>query len=234
MATMKTFAQLVIETWHFFLNHWAGIFKIIGPFIVPLNVAYVAMEFSGFDGASASEMLWLTMGFGIAIYPIYQAAFIVYMAASVANNPIDSQQFYRIALQVWPRLMLVYILTAVAIGMGLALFIVPGFIIMARVALADFYCIFEQAQPLDAIRKSWEKTRAWQWEILKGLLLIIALTSIPIWVLEAAFAAVNIWNPLFALLLGVLASVLGTLTTIFAFRVYTLENEKLISEHSDN
>jgi hypothetical protein len=231
---MKTFAQIVTETWHFFLNHWLGITKIIAPFIVPLNIAYVALEFSAVEQADTAKPLWLTMGFGIAVYPIYQAAFIAYMAAAVANSPINAQQFYRIAVQCWPRLMLVYILTTAAIALGLTLLIVPGFIVMARLSFAEFYCLFESAQPIDAIRKSWEKTRVWQWEILKGLLLIIALTSIPIWVLEAAFESVNLWNPLFALLLGIAASILGTLTTIFAFRVYTLENENRVSEQSSN
>lgn len=222
---MKDTSQLLYDTWQFFKNHWLGIGIIIAPFIIPLNIAYVALEFLSDKEAEPSQFYWLTLGFGAVLYPLYQAAFIIYLASLITGKPMLLSQCYQLSMRFWPSLMLLYVLSTAAMAFGFAILLFPGFIVMARVAFAEFYCLFDGQDPLNAFSKSWESSKPYQWQILKGLIIIIALTSLPFWGIEYLLNNAGAWNPVVAVILGITSTLLSTTTTIFAFRIYTLVNE---------
>ena len=143
--------QLLKQTWFFFKNHAANICWIILPFVIPVELVNIVTEASaGAEGASPVSM-GLAMLVSAVLYPIYQGALVVYMAAVVRDEPLSTKQCYQQALTLWWPLMLLYSLASLAITAGALLFILPGLIVWARLAYTEFYCILQQQSPTESV-----------------------------------------------------------------------------------
>ena len=62
--------------------------------------------------------------------------------------------------------------------------------------------------------------------ILGGCLTLFLVILVPFMLLETALVGAGVWNPVLGLLSNLIASVLFTTLTIFAFRVFVLHQEK--------
>ena len=80
---MNELSQLLIDTWNFFKSNLVGICLVIMPFIIPLDIIYTALEFTYEEGNESTY--WFAYLAGMAIYPIYQGAMILYIASLVSG-----------------------------------------------------------------------------------------------------------------------------------------------------
>lgn len=222
---MKNLNQLLFETWTFFKGNVWGICYVIMPFIIPLSVFYTVVDYlhQGEQGGGSLVPYMI----GLAVYPIYQGAMILYLASVVTGNYVAVGEYYRRALRFWGPLLFVYIFSTVAMMVGFMLLIIPGLIIMGRVALAEFYCVFENLPGTDAFSESWKATEDTQWLLVGGILILSALTTLPIYIIQYALMQADLLNPVVSFFISIANAVLTPLVTIFAFRVYTLSSNRL-------
>ncbi len=222
---MNELTKILQESWNFFKANIVGICSIIMPFVVPLGIFYALIEFFNKDGMES--VTWLAFLGGMALYPIYQGALILYMASVVTGEYLEKMQYYKLASRFWLPLVTVYFVSSLAVMAGFLLLIVPGLIVLGRVAFSEFYCAFHNRSGMEAYSDSWKATKKDQWLLVSGIVIIHACTSIPILGIEYVLKAAGLLNPIFTFIIGTLSSLLSALMTIFAFRVYTLDPERL-------
>lgn len=226
---MKTLKPLLNDTWTFFRAHFVALCSLILPFIIPLDFFYTVI---GHYVDNQGYEYWIALIPGALVFPIYQGALILYIASAISGEHIPRKQCYQLALRFWLPLMALYIVTSVAMCAGLLLLIIPALIVWARVTFSEFYCILYEEKAMDAFNLSWENTKEYQWLILGGLLVIFLITTIPVWLIEKAVIALDVWNPIFTFLSGVATSILAIPFTIFGFRVFTTHQETLNTKHT--
>lgn len=211
--------NFIEDAWYFFRHNWQGIAQVIAPFIVPLNLVFVLLEFRGTEQSQQLQSLLMVSAF--LLYPIYQGALIFYIHGKVSGSTTDISQCYRLSLSYWPKLIVLYLLSGIAIFAGLLMLIFPGFIVMARIICAEFFCLFKGSEPPQALTNSWELTKPHQGRILKGLLFILLATTVPFWLLEGFLVKLGAWNMFSAFAIGIVSTVIGSLSVIFAYRIYS-------------
>lgn len=224
---MNNLLSLLLDTWRFFRKHLLALCAVVLPFAIPIDLLHTFIVHS-FHEESAAE--WLSMIPGALLFPIYQAALILYIASAISGNFLPLNEYYRRAIKFWPPLMALYIVTMLATSFGFFLLVIPGFIVIARTAFSEFYCILFDQQPLDAFKDSWDNTRDYQWYLLSGLAIVWLITTMPVWLIETAITRFDAASPLLTFLSGVAASVLAIPLTIFAFRVFTV-HQNVLEKH---
>ncbi|PJE73853.1 MAG: hypothetical protein COV01_03365 [Candidatus Taylorbacteria bacterium CG10_big_fil_rev_8_21_14_0_10_41_48] len=70
------------------------------------------------------------------------------------------------------------ILVSLMQGIGIVLLIIPGLILLARLALFSFALIDEDLLPIDSIKRSWELTKGRFWQMFFAGVIIIALNIV--------------------------------------------------------
>lgn len=81
-------------------------------------------------------------------------------------------------------------LTFAFVVIGLILFIIPGIIIMVRLAFVGFLIVDKKMEALDAIKKSWKMTKGHSWTIFgMGLLsILIIFAGLVLFIFPVLFA----------------------------------------------
>lgn len=212
-------STLLKDTWYFFTTHFIGLCAVLLPLLIPLNLISMA---AGFYSNDEAQIIWPALILELIAFPIYQGALIFFLAAVIKDEHQNVSQYYRQSMKFWLPLLVLYLLMGLAIMGGCMLLILPGLIVAARVAFAEFYCLLHEEAPLDAFKSSWEQSREYQWKILGGLLVIALAIIIPFAVLERLVAAVGLNGTVYTFISNLLASIISACTTIFCFRVFTL------------
>lgn len=221
---MKPFIEILKESLFFFKSNVRSICAIVLPLIIPLEIFYGICD-ALYQGNNDS-ILWLASGVGLLLTPVYQGALILFLASVLTDEYLPVKTCYQRALKFWLPLMAVYILSSLATAAAFMLLIIPGLIVLGRLAFAEFYCLFHHQSGYEALLASWKSRRNEQWQLVAGLLLIPVAITVPLLLLESFLDLLGLAGPVFTFVSGVVSSVLFTLSTIFAFRMYTLEPDR--------
>jgi len=217
---------LLTDSFKFFWNRFISIVLIVVPVVFPIELFRVryAESFLGPEADFSSQLPTLLLG--LAAYPIHTAGVIFFIASVISGNKLDIKDCWLLGLRFWGPFLLLSLLLGAATTLGFMLLLVPGLIALGRFAFADFDLLLNKHSPVDAMRHSWEATRAYFWLILNGYLVIFAAVIAPyfflVYVLEDLVKDLGI----FEVVLDTLYPVLSALLTIFRFRVYDLANER--------
>lgn len=103
--------------------------------------------------------------------------------------------------------------------------VIPGLIIAARMMFSEFYCLLYEKQAMEAFSKSWRETKEHQSLLLFGLLVLLAITSLPVGLVEMVLTRADALHPILDFVFGVLNSILAIPLTVFSFRVFTLHQQ---------
>lgn len=212
---------LLKDSFIFFRTQLAAIAAVLFPVIIPLEALNSAVEVS-WVGAEQAPFPWWLYTLDLLVYPIYQGALIFWMSAALSGRVLSPVESYKKSIAIWPQLMLVYVLSSMAVMTGFLLLLIPGFIALARVSFAEFFCALQGRNAFDSVVDSWKATRAFQAVLLKGLLGIILTAAGASWALHQWLLSVEFYNFATAIVLGTAESLVFTLALIYAFRVYCL------------
>lgn len=220
--------EYIRQTLFFFRRNFGVIARIQLPFIILLNLigwlipASLSPEAPEMRSAGALLML-----LNLTLLPIYWGATILFLQSVVDNRPLGALAAIRASLKYWRRLLLTYLMMAVAVTLGLLLFIVPGIVAGVRLAFADYACVLENRKAGESLRQSWGDTREYFWLLLNGMLIIFG----GLFLIEFLFMLIDknvVSLSPFETVLGILLDLLGTLVTIYGFRVYCLMKEETV------
>ena len=222
---MTSATELLKDSLLFMRTRIGAIAAVLFPVIVPLELLNSAVEISWISAEEAPFPWWLYM-LDLMVYPIYQGALIYWMAGLLSGERLSPAQCYKKSMTIWPQLMMVYVLSSMAVVGGFLLLVIPGFIALARVAFAEFFCALQGRNAFDSMAASWKATSAYQAVLLKGLLAVIVTVGVSSWALHQWLLQVEFYNLITAVVLGMAESLLFSLALIYAFRVYCLYQDR--------
>lgn len=211
------------QTLFFFRQHLLTLAAIQLPFL--LIIALINYSLIGDLSDTSDPEIQMNAALAsmarLLLLPFYLGGTIIYLQSVVANSPVHPLTAILSAASCWGRLLLTYILNAVAISVGFMLLIVPGIYMGVRFAVADYACVLERKGPVEALRGSWDSTSEYFWVLLQGLALLMGLLFLANVLITQALGE--------QLMLSTLASVvidfLGVLVTIYGFRIYCVIRE---------
>lgn len=222
---MKPFKEALKESLFFFKTNFRGICVVVLPVIIPLEIFYGICD-ALYEEGNNNFILWLSSGTGLLLKPVYQGALILYLASVLTNEYLPVKTCYQQALKFWLPLMVIYTLSFLAMATGFLLLIIPGLIVMGRLAFAEFYCLLCNKGSYEALWSSWRNSQREQWQLIAGLTLIPVVIIISLLLLESFLNLLGLVGPVSTFVSGIISSVGLTLSTIFTFRMYTLDSNR--------
>ncbi len=218
---MFDFMPPLNQSWYFFKANIVTISRLLLPFIIPLSLLSVFSTSLASNNDDMGYLPALATALQGLFYPIYQGALISYIADTANNQQHTPQQYYRLAMRYWRPLFLVYVISSIAMLSGFMLFILPGFFILARLAYAEFYCLFNQSPPLQAITCSWRQTQHKQWLLFKGIVCIFLTIVIPLWLMETVVDSDDSSALVLAFFSELYTAIMSSFMTIFCYRIFS-------------
>jgi len=116
-----------------------------------------------------------------ALSSVATAATVFIVSESYLGRPIDARTALRRAAPYIGRILLCSMLTALAVGVGFFIFVIPGIVLIAGLILAVPSLVIEpRLSASAALSRSWELTRGSRWRMFGLLLVLVILLYIPI------------------------------------------------------
>ncbi len=208
------------QTLFFFRQHLWTLAAIQLPFLVLLALANYLLLGDLTDTANPEAQMnaGIVSLLRLTLLPFYLGGTILYLQSVIDGRPLHPLTAILSSASCWGRLLLTYILNAIAVSLGLMLLIVPGVYFGVRFAVADYACVLERRGPVEAMRDSWDSTPAYFWVLLQGLALLMGVLFLGNILISQTVAD----QPLLLALVSVVVDFLGVLVTIYGFRIYCL------------
>lgn len=204
------------QSYFFFRSNFSNLLSIQLPFIAVLMLIQHTVIGGIEEGANLQNDLFLLTAMDLLFVPIYLGATIFYMQSIVDSQPISTLQAWAWGLQNWGRLFFTFLLSALAISVGLMLLVLPGLYIAVRLGLANQVCLLERKSPLEAMKMSWAGTADLFWTLAKGLAIIYGLLFIG----ELLVAPIVEGNMILGFVGSAILDFLNVFGAIFTFRIY--------------
>lgn len=158
----------------------------------------------------------------LALKPLAEGALIGQLAAIQGGQPRSLAECLWFSIRVAPVLFPIYLLLALAVGMGWMILVLPGIWIYARCCMAPLHAALENTGVSDSFRTAWHRSNALQWEMFGALCLMavmIILGATTVTALLEALLGDTSWSRVLA---SVLAGILSALINVLVFRYYVL------------
>ncbi len=219
-------SQSLKDSWFFFRRHFYAIAAIILPVILPVEIFSSIVLQPNADGViDYSNYLPVTL-VGLLAYPIYTVGLIYYLASVIEGTPASTNTCWQMGKKYWLPFLILALFVGMVIMLGLMALVLPGILLAIRYSFAEFDLLFNRSQPTDAMRNSWHMTRDYMGIILGGYAVITFGIYTPFWLFSKLFDRTDPTYWIFDIGGSLYFGLLGTLYTIFAFRVYEIVRNK--------
>ena len=181
---------ILSDSYFFYLRN----FRQIASLCLPFLVLDAILELLFINSQNFQSLYWVSF---VAIYPIYTAALILFMAKSASQEHPRNMDIIAASLKLWWPF---YLLTVIHLALGvvgLFLFIIPGVWVIVRLSFAEFYLILNGLTPWEAIRQSFESTKKYFWYLLSFFAITIFCDGVSDYLIGQAFHAANNFSILF-------------------------------------
>lgn len=224
---MDSAVSVLKDTWDFYTTHLGRLILVLLPILVPLEILEIAL-YASVPGAE--DQLWPSTLIMLLSFPIYQGVLVVYIGVAAAGEQLRTREYYQYSLALWSRLIVLYSIIWIAVSCGLLLLIIPGLIIAARLAFAEFYCVLERQPTFAAMQTSWHQTREHIWTLIGGMVVIMLLIIAPIALVSSLIENELNSNQIYYAIASIIGYLLYIPITIFCFRVYLLHQANTPTE----
>lgn len=154
-------------------------------FGVSSSKALVNFDFSNFDINAMTESIntsFSPISFLVNIaFSIINVAYLKYVLNFVRTGKLEFNDILECIKAKWLNVLLVSLITSIIIGLGLAIFIIPGIILALGLSMASLITIDTDLGPIDALKKSWTMMRGYKWNYLIFILSFLG------WILLSPF-----------------------------------------------
>ena len=218
-------AEFLLDTWKFFRTHVVAFAYIILPFTIPLEIVS-SLYHQTFDYGDSFVLSALPEFIYIAIYPVFGAAVVFYMASVLKGQPLSVSDAWNLGVQNWGSYLVLTLILIVAVGFGFALLILPGVLLMAKLAFSEFELLLQRKNPFESLQTSWQDTTDYFWLLLKGGVVITGVIYLPIWSINHLLSEGGLYVDIVGSVLRIVESVAMVAYTVFAYRVYDYAAQK--------
>ncbi|MBF8745829.1 MULTISPECIES: YciC family protein [Pseudomonas putida group] len=211
--------SILRDSFNFFSRHLPPIITLCLPLIVLESLLAQLLQGQLSDRAAMAAATLV----GLALYPLYNAALILYLDTRSNGQDIAKRDLLARAAQLWAPLVLLLVISFLLILAGLALLIIPGIWIMINLVFAEYLVVLRGLPVVQAMRESARMTTGHFLRILVCLLAVLA----PLWLIDALLMTLFPEPaPGIELLLNSLNGFLSLFITVVLYRLFMLlENE---------
>ncbi|MGA7239188.1 MAG: hypothetical protein WBY44_26135 [Bryobacteraceae bacterium] len=184
--------DVIVRSWIILARHLLAFLGLVAILeAIPLiGLPKLAPLLARPGGIMANLLVSTVGGFVAMMFSALSQAVVVYATFQDLRgrevNPVES--FSRGLGRVVPAIA-TSILEALAVAIGLVLFLAPGLIALAAFSVALPICVVERAGPLRSLSRSAELTRGYWWPILGVALAIIIVSAVVGLAIRAALPA---------------------------------------------
>lgn len=215
----------------FFKNIWLVtkiVFVIVAPFEVfrAFSIRGMANDWQLMLGVTALQVMC-----NVLIAP---ALFYALTKVMETGSAPTVNEAYRWGLSKIPKLTLSAVMSWILIGIGFVLCIIPGIILSLAFQVVYPVAVFENAGPVDVLRRSFHLTEGLRWHIFLGgfvVALVVGACSAPVSMVVALMAASEASFLPLQIVAAIFTDIVAEISTVFALVVYlsilrTLEPER--------
>ena len=169
---------------------WKVLMAIVAFIVVPVtflevwasqiligNISPAIPSSDAFGQFLALALVFIAVQF-LIVQPFLVAAVARAAADTYLGEPVTIGGTYRYALRLLPSILWITILTTLATLFGFILLIIPGIIVLVRLAFAPAALVVEGHRGSKALRRSWRLTKGFFWRTLGTLLLSGVIAAI--------------------------------------------------------
>jgi hypothetical protein len=170
---------------------WKVLMGIVAFVLVPITFIqlWIAQALvSGIDpiATPTSDALGQVLLVGLAIFAIQFLIVQPFLVAAVARaaadiylgEPVSIGRVYRFALARLLPILWITVISTVAILIGLVLLIIPGIILLVRLAFAPAVLVVESVGGMSALRRSWRLSSGNFWRALGAIVLSGVISAV--------------------------------------------------------
>ncbi|MDY0133216.1 MAG: hypothetical protein RBR53_11180 [Desulforegulaceae bacterium] len=213
--------KILLEIFDFFKANLRMIAVIVAITELPLIVID-----NLFVKYKQTNLNFLILILGILVIAISNAAMTILFSTILNKTPVDMKKIFSISLSYLPKMITAVLLYGLLIIAGIFLFIIPGLIIGARLSLYNYYLIYEQMEPIDALKASFYATKGATLEVTTIFLVIFLVSTLPYLIVANYLNIINIFNPFVLIITDFIFSIIGTLVLVLTFRLYCMVKEE--------
>lgn len=203
------------DSLYFFRRHLTSILQLCLPLVV-LEALGTQLLYSQL-GEQASPAYGMLVS--LLFYPLYSAALILYLDTRSNGQPIAKRDLFARAVQLWPALALLILISSLLIMAGLALFIFPGVWIMVNLVFAEYLLVLRGLPVIESMRTSARMTTGHFLRIMVCMLSVLA----PLWLIDGLLlTAFPEPQPGVQLVLDSLSGFLQLFSTVVLYRLFML------------
>jgi hypothetical protein len=214
--------QAMTDSWVFFKRHLSILAAIVLPVVIPLQLVFALYVTPDAEQGVNLVNTFFIMLLGFIFYALYMPAVVFYIASAVAGYKRSITELYQLALKWWGHFVLLLVLVMLSIGAGTVALIIPGIIIMLKLAFAEYDMLLNGSKPIEAMKTSWRMTKSCKGTLFGGYLIITLGIYVPFVIVSSVLELYNVTHWAVEASLAVVMAVCNLLYTIFAFRVYEL------------
>ncbi|PYC20288.1 YciC family protein [Pseudomonas mosselii] len=203
------------DSLYFFRRHLTSILQLCLPLIV-LEVLGTQLLYNQL-GEQASPAYGMLVS--LLFYPLYSAALILYLDTRSNGQDTAKRDLFARALQLWPMLALLIVISSLLIMAGLALLIFPGVWIMVNLVFAEYLLVLRGLPVIESMRTSARMTTGHFLRIMVCMLSVLA----PLWLIDGLLLQLFPEpQPGVQLALDSLSGFLQLFSTVVLYRLFML------------
>ncbi|MDF9620612.1 YciC family protein [Pseudomonas entomophila] len=203
------------DSLYFFRRHLTSILQLCLP-LVMLEALGTQLLYQQL-GEQASPAYGMLVS--LLFYPLYSAALILYLDTRSNGQAIAKRDLFARAVQLWPALALLILISSLLIMAGLALFIFPGVWIMVNLVFAEYLLVLRGLPVIESMRTSARMTTGHFLRIMVCMLSVLA----PLWLIDGLLlTAFPEPQPGVQLVLDSLSGFLQLFSTVVLYRLFML------------
>ncbi|QVM90761.1 hypothetical protein JYG34_22605 [Pseudomonas entomophila] len=203
------------DSLYFFRRHLTSILQLCLPLVVLEALCTQLLYHQLGEQASPAYGMLVSLLF----YPLYSAALILYLDTRSNGQAIAKRDLFARAVQLWPALALLILISSLLIMAGLALFIFPGVWIMVNLVFAEYLLVLRGLPVIESMRTSARMTTGHFLRIMVCMLSVLA----PLWLIDGLLlTAFPEPQPGVQLVLDSLSGFLQLFSTVVLYRLFML------------
>lgn len=136
--------ESLVESFHLFTETFPALLLSVAVFSFPLQLLTEGLVERGFGPAESWRPLLLYVLLGSITSPFLSAAAVIAANAELEGETLPAGQLLRRAAASWYRVLNVQVLSGLLIGLGTVAFLVPGIVMLGRLALSDAVAVLER------------------------------------------------------------------------------------------
>ncbi|MDU9403680.1 YciC family protein [Pseudomonas sp. zfem004] len=203
------------DSLYFFRRHLASILQLCLPLVMLEALCSQLLYRELGEQASPAYGMLVSLLF----YPLYSAALILYLDTRSNGDAIAKRNLFARAVQLWPALALLILISSLLIMAGLMLFIFPGVWIMVNLVFAEYLLVLRGLPVVESMRTSARMTTGHFMRIMVCMLSVLA----PLWLIDGLLLTVFPEpQPGVQLALDSLSGFLQLFSTVVLYRLFML------------